>query len=195
MSMLFGDEFPSADDMYVSAFTGLFSGCTGVTSAENLVLPRMHLSISCYAYMFAGCTYLTTPPDLPATGMNDYSYYAMFSGCTNLAEAPALPATTVYEGTYAYMFAGTAITTAPDLPATMFRDSYCYQGMFQNCYRLNYVKCLAKQILSFAGNCTQNWLSNVSSSGTFVKNPEAPSNFWSSGASGIPSGWTVEDAS
>ena len=194
MSMLFGDEFPSADDMYVSAFTGLFSGCTGVTSAENLVLPRMHLSISCYAYMFAGCTYLTTPPDLPATGMNDYSYYAMFSGCTNLNTAPALPATTVYEGTYAYMFAGTNITTAPDLPATMFRSSYCYQGMFQNCYRLNYVKCLAKQILQ-GGNFTKNWLSNVSSSGTFVKNPEAPSNFWSSGASGIPSNWTVQDAS
>lgn len=198
MSMVYGDDFQSDDSMYTSAFTGLFSGCTGIISAENLVLPMMHLSISCYSHMFAGCRNLTKAPELPATGtgVNDYSYYAMFSGCTSLTTAPALPATTVYEGTYAYMFAGcTSLTTAPELPALVMRSNACYRSMFQNCSSLNYVKCLAKQKLTGVNNCTDNWLSGVPSGGTFVKNPEAPSNFWSRNASGIPSNWTVEDAS
>ena len=43
------------------------------------------------------------------------------------------------------------------------------------------------------GPYTQNWLYNVSSTGTFVKNSAATWNV--SGASGIPSGWTVQTAS
>ena len=40
---------------------------------------------------------------------------------------------------------------------------------------------------------TQNWVSGVASTGTFVKNSAAT---WDvTGTSGIPSGWTVETAS
>jgi hypothetical protein len=61
--------------------------------------------------------------------------------------------------------------------------------MFNNCASLNKITCLATDIS--ATDCTNSWLNNVSSSGTFIKDPTM--NDWTIGASGIPSGWTVED--
>lgn len=52
------------------------------------------------------------------------------------------------------------------------------------------MKCLATDIS--AECCTDSWLWYVSTSGTFVKAKDMTS--WESGESGIPSGWTVEDA-
>jgi hypothetical protein len=41
-----------------------------------------------------------------------------------------------------------------------------------------------------ATKCLNNWVSNVSATGTFVKSKDAT---WSvTGVSGIPEGWTVE---
>ena len=61
--------------------------------------------------------------------------------------------------------------------------------MFEGCNRSNYIKCLATDIS--ATDCTYNWVSGVSGTGTFVKNPDAN---WPTGTSGIPSGWEVVDA-
>jgi hypothetical protein len=58
--------------------------------------------------------------------------------------------------------------------------------MFNNCVSLNYIKCLATD--TSAEDCTTNWLYNVSATGTFVK---APNSTWTTGANGIPDGWTV----
>ena len=75
------------------------------------------------------------------------------------------------------------------LPATkLTRDCYC--EMFKGCTNLNYVKCLATEISS--AYCTDEWLEDVSTSGTFVKAKNMTS--WESGVSGIPSGWTIKDA-
>jgi hypothetical protein len=82
----------------------------------------------------------------------------------------------------------TSLTTAPELPATTLTN-YCYYGMFFNCSNLKYIKMLATNIS--ASNCLNNWVSNVSGTGTFVKNPAMTS--LPSGASGIPSGWKVQD--
>lgn len=54
--------------------------------------------------------------------------------------------------------------------------------------KLNYIKCLATDIS--ASNYTNSWVADVSSTGTFVK---ATGVTWPTGASGIPSGWTVQD--
>ena len=54
---------------------------------------------------------------------------------------------------------------------------------------MKYIKMLATNIS--ASNCLNNWVSNVSGTGTFVKNPAMTS--LPSGASGIPSGWKVQD--
>jgi len=62
--------------------------------------------------------------------------------------------------------------------------------MFDGCTSLNYIKCLATNISS--SSCLNNWVNNVSSTGTFVKNASMSS--WSTGSSGIPTDWTVQDA-
>ena len=41
--------------------------------------------------------------------------------------------------------------------------------------------------------CTSNWVDGVASTGTFVKASDM--NNWPTGASGIPKGWTVTNAS
>jgi hypothetical protein len=42
-----------------------------------------------------------------------------------------------------------------------------------------------------AYGCLSSWVSNVSSSGTFIKHPSMTT--LPSGTSGIPEGWTIED--
>ena len=113
MSLLFNDNF-AYKKMLPSNYTfrNLFMGCTGLTSAENFVLPSTALTEGCYMYMFSGCS------------------------------------------------------------------------------SLNYIKCLATDIS--ATNCTYNWVYDVSSSGTFIKNSNMSD--WTTGDNGIPSGWTVQDA-
>ena len=147
-------------------FPSLFRG-TNVIDASQLVLSVTGLTRNCYASMFSGCTSLVAAPELPSTNMEYRCYRSMFEGCTSLETAPELPATSLW--------------------------MYCYQDMFKNCSNLNYAKCLATDISSSdAYDSTLNWLSGVSPTGTFVKNPNM--NDWTTGASGIPSGWTVIDA-
>ena len=67
-----------------NTFNDLFINCTGLTSAENLILPATTLAESCYENMFQNCTNLTTAPALPATTLVNYCYSSMFQGCTSL---------------------------------------------------------------------------------------------------------------
>ena len=165
MSLIYGDNFKNKLTISSEyAFYSLFSDCAKLVSAENLVLPATTLVNRCYWSMFFNCTSLTTAPELPATTLANYCYSGMFSNCTSLTTAPELPATTL--------------------------ATYCYGGMFFGCSRLNYIKCLATDIP--ASDCTYSWVRDVASTGTFVKNPDMAS--WRTGTSGIPTGWTVQDA-
>lgn len=169
-------------------YGGMFNGCTSLTEAP--VLPATTLAQECYNSMFYGCTSLTEAPALPATTLAEGCYNSMFQGCTSLTEAPALPATILAQGCYRGMFSDcTSLTEAPALPATTLVQ-YCYGYMFGNCTKLAKVACLATDIS--AANATSNWLSSVAAAGTFTK---AAGVEWTTGASGIPSGWTVEEAS
>ena len=138
--------------------------------------------------MFSGCWNLTEAPELPATTLANYCYSFMFQNCTSLTTAPVLSATTLANNCYYYMFQYCiSLTTAPELPAITLANN-CYRSMFQYCLSLNYVKCLATTNITTT-NCNS-WLSWVASEGTFVK---ASGTTWSSGSSGIPNGWTVEE--
>ena len=163
MSIIDSVNYATMTTVPSNCFKNFFNNCTGLISAENLILPATTLANNCYNRMFCDCTSLTTAPELPATTLAQYCYSQMFSGCILL-------------------------TTAPELPATTLAD-YCYDTMFYNCSSLNYIKCLATDIT--ATNCTVGWVKDVSSTGTFVKNPNMSS--WRTGTDGIPSGWTVED--
>ena len=68
--------------------------------------------------------------------MGDNCYSDMFFGCTALTTAPELPATTLAKYCYTDMFYGcTALTTAPTLPATTLAERCCSQ-MFYGCTAL-----------------------------------------------------------
>ena len=117
-------------------FYGLFTYCTGLTDASELLLPATTLADYCYGGMFQGCTSLTTAPLLPATTLTEDCYSNMFGGCTNLTTAPQLPATILASECYYNMFNDcTSLTTVPTLPATTLAD-YCYDGMFYGCTSL-----------------------------------------------------------
>lgn len=185
---LFGDT--STFNNTGSYTTGsLFKNCTGLVSAEHFILPSLTLQQYCYSSMFYGCTSLIIPPELPATTLTKYCYESMFYRCTSLRYGPKLIATTLQQDCYSGMFWGcTSLTTAPDLPATTLVLN-CYEYMFKDCTNLNSIKCLAT---TGTNNC-RNWVNGVAASGTFTKAASITS--WPTGVNGIPSGWTVQDAS
>ena len=157
-------------------FNGLFNGCTGLTSAENLVLPATTLAEGCYYSMFTNCAKLTTAPkELPsdtlktncyaqmfwncksltkvpklsATKLATYCYSSMFANCKSLTTATELPATTLATNCYNSMFKGcSSLTTAPALPATTLADS-CYNSMFYNCTSLTTAPALPATTLQY----------------------------------------------
>ena len=199
-----------------NCYWGMFQGCTSLTTAPS-ILPATALTEYCYCEMFDGCSSLTSAPALPATALTEYCYQEMFYGCSSLTTAPYLPATTLADNCYERMFCYcTSLITAPELSATTlatycYRQMFmyctslktapalpaidlaggCYEEMFRNCTKINYIKCLARNIS--VNSCTYLWVSGVASYGTFVKNPYTRD--WETGSSGIPSGWVVRDDS
>ena len=188
MSLLYEDKFEGKLTIPCDCcFADMFSSCISLTTTPEL--PATTLTFGCYDRMFANCTTLTTAPELPATSLTNYCYSYMFDGCTSLTTAPELPATTLVNCCYYDMFRNcSSLSTAPELLATTLMD-YCYQEMFSGCTNLNYIKMLATDIS--ATGCLDNWVYRVSSTGTFVKDPNMTS--LPTGDSGIPTGWEVQD--
>ena len=149
-----------------------------------------------YDFYFAGffkdCDTLISAEHLllPATGAGGYGEYIfreMFENCVNLEKGPEiwLKRLTLY--------------------------SCC--DMFTNCVKLNYIKCLAEEVEVYMHEggtidsyATDRWMTDVSATGTFVKNEKAkicaPSGDvegsvytgWARGVNGIPEGWDIVDA-
>ena len=187
-SLTAAPELP-ATTLADSCYQYMFNNCTSLTTAP--VLPATTLARYCYNYMFEDCTSLTSAPELPATTLADSCYKGMFLGCTSLTTAPMLPVTALTDACYYAMFQGcTSLTTAPELPATTLRE-WSYQQMFNGCTSLNYIKCLATDISE--NDCTWLWTKGVAPTGIFIKSPNMTS--WAEGNDGIPSGWTVTNAS
>ena len=185
-SLTTAPELPATTLAY-TCYNNMFSRCTSLTAAP--ALPATTLTDYCYEDMFYGCTSLVTAPELHATTLSNGCYRRMFNDCTSLINAPALPATTLSSYCYSKMFYGcTSLTTAPELPATNMKMS-CYSNMFQGCSKLNYVKAMFTDIS--AQDCLIDWLTNVSPTGTFVKNAAAT---WTNEQAEIPAGWTVQTA-
>ena len=132
-------------------FCFLFLNCSVLTSAPEL--PATTLANYCYYAMFSGCTNLTAAPELPATTLAGSCYTNMFHACTSLTSAPELPATTLENDCYADMFKGcTSLTAAPELPATKLA-SFCYYEMFYGCTSLKSAPELSATELAEACYC------------------------------------------
>ena len=168
-------------------YSGMFKNCINLVNIPQL--PVTTLAEHCYDEMFRGCTSLITAPELPSITLASSCYQSMFMQCTSLTTAPALPATTLASGCYHSMFYEcTNLTSAPELPATTLKEG-CYAVMFNNCIKLNSITCLATNIS--AESCTDNWVYNIASTGTFIKADNM--NDWTIGNNGIPINWDVED--
>lgn len=155
---------------------------TGFTTATTL-------ADSAFVSFFAQNYYLEDVSNLILENTSQSCYKQMFNDCRYLLSAPALPATTLANYCYQGMFSECwSLTSAPELPATTL-SNVCYQSMFKNCRNLNYIKCLATDISALGS--TGYWVQGVAASGTFVKQSGIT---WTTGDSGIPSGWTVVDA-
>lgn len=192
----------------------MFFGCSSLTSAPALPATNLRNVYGCYQDMFGACTSLTVAPELPATDLTNSSYcYSGMFNSTGLITTPELPATTLAEGCYFSMFGACgSLTTAKDLPATVLAShcydsmfgwcrnltkapvlpaatlaSGCYENMFNNCSKLKYIKALFTTTPS--SSYTNNWVSSVASTGTFVKADAATWNV--TGNNGVPTGWTV----
>lgn len=164
MSLVYGDDFVGQTELTEERTFRSIFGGLRVVNAQNLILPASTLTNQCYYAMFRGCTRLTTAPKLPAVIIATECYDSMFSSCTSLVNAPELPATTLVNS--------------------------CYTEMFSGCTALKYIKMLATDIS--ASGCLSYWVHNIPSGGTFVKSSSMTS--LPTGANGIPSGWTVQDA-
>lgn len=174
----------SANDkvLWKGTMTQLTNGVGTFVSSNNAFTVEGNVMSLLYGDDFVGQVDLTG---------KDNAFNKLFYYCRTItsAENMILPATTLSQSCYANMFNGcTRLTTAPTLPATTL-SSYCYIYMFGDCTSLNSITCLATTYSTTYD--TIFWVSNVSSTGTFVKNPSM--NDWTSGNSGIPNGWTVED--
>lgn len=176
-------------------YQDMFGGCKNLMTAPEL--PATTLAQECYSTMFQECIGLKAAPKLQAMTLAVACYAYMFQGCTGLTIAPELPATTLAINCYGHMFQGcTGLTAAPELQAvTLVR--WCYNYMFKDCSKLKYVKALftttpatsTNPVWSDTTSNTRDWLSGVSSTGTFVKSKNATWNV--TGTYGVPTGWTV----
>ena len=85
MSIIDSTGFATATTLSAyGALSGLFSGCTALVSAEDLIMPATSLTESCYSSMFYNCTNLTTAPLLPASTLANSCYSSMFYRCSSL---------------------------------------------------------------------------------------------------------------
>lgn len=170
-------------------YKNLFSNCIGITQIPATLLPATTLAEGCYMWLFQNTGVSTVPSGLlPALTMQSYCYQGLFENCIYLTTVPSnmLPGTTLASQCYRALFYGaTSLRNSPDLIAQT-TVANCYNSMFYNCSSLNEITTYTNSISG--SNALSNWTYGVSATGTFYKYGNA--NF-PSGASGIPSGWTV----
>lgn len=180
----------------ISKTCNLSGNCMSMLFGDNAE-SNFSLRNKNYAFykLFYNCTTIieVSKDFLPATTLANFCYFLMFGSCSALTVAPDLPATTlsstvVTEGCYREMFYGCKSLIKAPELPATNLAYYCYYYMFYGCSKLNYIKAMFTTILSSA--CTWYWVSGVASTGTFVKNKDAT---WDvTGANGIPEGWTVQ---
>lgn len=165
MSLINSTDFENLTTLPANnCFNGFFENCEGLTNANNLILPATTLTQYCYSNMFKGCTGLISAPQLPAMNLAMSCYRWMFHDCSSLEYAPLLPAFSI-------------------------NTSGVYDQMFEGCSKLKYIKCMSLNLPSTTG-CYY-WISQISSTGTFVKNALATYSH-TYGASALPRGWTFK---
>ena len=180
---------PASGTQSSHTHTNMFKGCSSLVSIPSVTI-NISKGNNCQG-MFQDCSSLTDASGITFSGAAGYmSLKDMFRGCSSLTVPPStLPSSFSSHSNCDGMFREcTSLVNAPELPAATL-NNYSYQNMFYGCTSLQNIKCLATT--KTATDCLKNWVTNVPTGGTFTKHPSAS---WSTGNSGIPSGWTVVDA-
>lgn len=176
MSLIYGDNFALQKTLKADYnFAHLFDGCSHLIEAHELVLPSTTLRAHCYDSMFKGCESISNLPYLKAMNLAEGCYSYMYYGCETIyaLDADYLPATTLSTSCYSHMFERSGLGITPYLPAETL-VSGCYDYMFAN----TEVHLVQSNFTTEPGTTyTNNWLYNVSETGTFLFNSDAP---WSS---------------
>lgn len=177
-----------ATEINTRSCISMFDGCTNLITAPSI--PALSVGERGYEMMFRNCVSLTSTPELPALTLGQRAYNAMFKGCSNLVNPAQLPCTNLSSDVYGAMFMNCVnLVTAPVLPALTLVNG-CYNNMFEGCSSLNYIKALFTTAITSSTSYTTDWVKNVASNGTFVKNSSATWNL--TGNNGTPTGWTIE---
>lgn len=114
-----------------------------------------------------------------------HAFEYTFASCTYLVAAPELPMLNLGEYAYNCMFQDCSnLEVAPVLPHNN-PPLGAYERMFYRCGSLQYIKCDASNT-----GMTDDWVREVAGYGIFI---QAPGVEWSTGWSGIPSGWDRYD--
>lgn len=137
MSLLYVDNFDK-ETTEAAAFKALFKNCTTLVTPPEL--PATSINENSYNEMFKGCTSLTIAPDIPATSVAYAGCQAMFAGCSSMTTTPSeLKALNPLANAYYFMFENcTSITDMPKIMATEFKNNVCY-GMLKGCTSLTKV--------------------------------------------------------
>lgn len=117
-----------------------------------------------FSWLFMGTNVVEAKNLVLPAASGDMCFNRMFANCEFITESPVIPNQSA-----------TGIST--------------YFAMFSGCTSLNKVTAL---MTNLGTNGTTSWMDGVAQTGTFIKNPNM--NSWSSGASGIPTGWTIVNA-
>ena len=179
-------------------FAQLFSGDTHLISAENLKVVSTELYQSSFNGTFRSCTNLQKAPDLSIpTTLGQETYSSMFEACVSLSQPPSvLSATTAQLSSYKRMFCmnrnssvTSQMTKSPIMIGNFGSETSVAKDfeVFKGNGSLTEVKCFwTNDSGSFGG--LANWMTNVSSSGTFYKRSTQT---FTNNANGIPTTWTI----
>ena len=160
-------------------FSEMFFGCTSLVVAPDLpnavFLTENGASNHC-KHMFRECYLLKKAPAMPTMGLASYCYNEMYRGCDSLEEI-VLPAEVLVQGCYVGMFLSLDYRLSID-------------GRTHKCTNLKYIKMMSINAAPSSDYCA-NWVTDVPSGGTFVKNSAAEWKDNPFGKSAIPTEWTV----
>ena len=167
------------------SYTSLFRN--GTVSIRGPILNVCKLAANCYDSMFLGNSTITTMPKLLNHKLAASCYWGMFQGCTSLATVYELPAKEMANRAYHSMFRNcTALTTAPEIMAEELNELSNYY-MFNGCSNLSSITVHFTD-WNTSQRSTENWVTNVKSTGTFTK----PGGLIEiRGTSNIPENWNI----
>lgn len=187
-----GMTLPSGH-LAVAMLLGLFRDCTNLIKGADL--PATGVNGSTYYWVYYNCKALATLPAIGCTnitnldnGVANYAFFYAFWNCIAMEGDVVLNLTQckgkqIFDG----CFRGSKVKSADISIDTFNLQGSTFRDAFYACATLNHVRCTLNPSSSLITSTDfNNWLSDVSSTGTFI---QAEGVTWPRGASGIPTGW------